>query len=63
MRSLQVLKPAAKATVEQGMIAAFELALNHWQYHEELWLRGDAQARGALLESVTAVAAGMRNTG
>ncbi len=52
VRPLRVLKPAAKATVEQGMIAAFELALNHWQYHEELWLRGDAQARASVIEAV-----------
>ena len=32
------------------MIAAFELALSHWQYHEELWLRGDAQARASVIE-------------
>ena len=50
VRPLRVLKPAAKATVEQGMIAAFELALSHWQYHEELWLRGDAQARASVIE-------------
>ncbi|EJA2550497.1 inorganic triphosphatase [Serratia marcescens] len=52
VRPLRVLKPAAKATVEQGMIAAFELALSHWQYHEELWLRGDAQARASVIEAV-----------
>ena len=34
------------------MIAAFELALSHWQYHEELWLRGDAQARASVIEAV-----------
>lgn len=51
-RPLAVLKFAAKSTVEQGMIAAFELALEHWQYHEELWLRGNPQARYAVLEAV-----------
>ena len=34
------------------MVAAFELALSHWQYHEELWLRGDKQARRAVMEAI-----------
>lgn len=49
---LTVLKPAPKFTVEQGMVAAFELALSHWQYHEELWLRGDKQACRAVMEAI-----------
>lgn len=49
-RQLRVLKPAAKSSVEQGMIASVELALSHWQYHEELWLGGDVQARRSVLE-------------
>ncbi len=52
LRPLSVLKPAPKSTVEQGMVAAFELALSHWQYHEELWLRGDKQARRAVMEAI-----------
>ncbi|WP_156294475.1 inorganic triphosphatase [Serratia oryzae] len=54
-RPLAVLKPAAKSTVEQGMVAAFELALSHWQYHEELWLRGDKQARRAVMEAIALI--------
>ncbi|AHG19617.1 adenylate cyclase [Chania multitudinisentens RB-25] len=54
-RPLAVLKPAAKSTVEQGMVAAFELALSHWQYHEELWLRGDQQARRAVVEAIALI--------
>lgn len=54
-RPLTVLKPAAKSTVEQGMVAAFELALSHWQYHEELWLRGDRQARRAVMEAIALI--------
>ncbi|WP_337262723.1 MULTISPECIES: inorganic triphosphatase [unclassified Serratia (in: enterobacteria)] len=54
-RPLAVLKPAAKSTVEQGMVAAFELALSHWQYHEELWLHGDKQARRAVMEAIALI--------
>ncbi|CAI1058096.1 CYTH domain-containing protein [Serratia ficaria] len=54
-RPLNVLKPAAKSSVEQGMIASFELALSHWQYHEELWLRGDAQARRSVMEAIALI--------
>lgn len=54
-RPLSVLKPAAKSSVEQGMCASFELALSHWQYHEELWLRGDAQARRSVIEAIALI--------
>lgn len=47
LRPVPVLKVKAKATVEEGMRSAFLLALDQWQYHEELWLRG---TRGALAE-------------
>ncbi|MRS14377.1 CYTH domain-containing protein [Enterobacteriaceae bacterium RIT691] len=31
---------------------ALEAALAHWQYHEELWLRGNAQAKAEVLNAV-----------
>lgn len=34
------------------MSAALHLALNHWQYHEDLWLRGDPQAKAGVLEGI-----------
>lgn len=40
-----VLTLPAKASVEQGLEAAMELALAQWQYHEELWLRGVESAK------------------
>ncbi len=43
-RPMPVLKVKPKATVEEGMRAAFTLALTQWQYHEELWLRGETAA-------------------
>ncbi|KAB8312530.1 inorganic triphosphatase [Erwinia endophytica] len=44
LRPVPVLKVRPKAPVEEGMRAAFMLALSQWQYHEELWLRGDSGA-------------------
>ncbi|MEC5344467.1 inorganic triphosphatase [Brenneria populi] len=41
-----ILEP--KATIDRAIGAALEYALSHWQYHEELWVRGNAEARGAL---------------
>ncbi|MER0047798.1 inorganic triphosphatase [Pectobacterium odoriferum] len=41
----------AKTNIDQAIRAALELALNHWQYHEELWVRGNASAREALPEA------------
>lgn len=32
--------------------AALEAALAHWQYHEELWLRGNAEAKEEVLKAV-----------
>lgn len=52
IRPLPVWTPPAKATVEQGMAGVLEQALSHWQYHEELWLRGDKQARHAMIEAL-----------
>ncbi|WP_113626723.1 CYTH domain-containing protein [Pectobacterium peruviense] len=37
-----------KTNIDQAIRAALELALSHWQYHEELWVRGDSSAREAL---------------
>ena len=55
LRPLPVMQVKAKATVEEGMRAALLLALNQWQYHEELWLRGDAAAQGGVQEALETV--------
>ena len=55
VRPLPVLQFKPKATVEEGMQAALTLALKQWQYHEELWLRGEPAARDAVLEALEAV--------
>ncbi|WMY73787.1 inorganic triphosphatase [Buttiauxella selenatireducens] len=52
IKPLTVLRVPAKATVEQGLEGSVELALSHWQYHEELWLRGNGKAKAQVLEAV-----------
>ncbi len=47
-----ILRTAAKATVEQGLEASLDLALSQWQYHEELWLRGDESAKEHVLDAM-----------
>ena len=54
-RSLPVFKAAPKATVEQAMAEALALAMDHWQYHEELWVRGDKTVRLSVLQAVETV--------
>lgn len=44
-----------KASLEQGLEAALTLALSHWQYHEELWARGNDDAARQVLHSVALV--------
>lgn len=52
VRALPLQKAAAKATVEQGMVTALTAGLTHWQYHEEAWLRGNAQAKEGVAEAL-----------
>jgi triphosphatase len=54
-RALPVFHAAPKATVEQALSGMLEMALSHWQYHEELWVRGDKTARISVLQGVEAV--------
>lgn len=55
IKPVPLLRLPAKATVEEGMTATFLLGLNQWQYHEEVWLRGNANARHAIQESLEIV--------
>lgn len=55
LKAAGILQMPAKSTVEQGLDGALELALSHWQYHEELWVRGNGQARGQVLAAVAMV--------
>lgn len=52
LRPVPLLKIKPKATVEQGMQSAFLLALSQWQYHEELWLRGNPDALNEIQEAL-----------
>ncbi|MFC3396550.1 inorganic triphosphatase [Brenneria rubrifaciens] len=47
-RPVTVLAVEPKANIDQAINTALEYALAHWQYHEELWVRGDQSAREAL---------------
>lgn len=55
LKPLTFLETAPKATLEQGLIGALELALAHWQHHEELWVRGVAGAQAQVAEAVALV--------
>jgi triphosphatase len=52
LRALPLQRIAAKATVEQGMVNAMTVAINQWQYHEEVWLRGNQDAKEAVVEAL-----------
>lgn len=52
LRPFPLLKASNKATVEEGMVAAMSAGLSHWQYHEEVWLRGNAAAQDAVREAL-----------
>ncbi|KAA9002506.1 inorganic triphosphatase [Affinibrenneria salicis] len=45
---LDILLVEPKASIDQGIATALESALRYWQYHEELWARGDESARQRL---------------
>lgn len=51
IKPLTILTLPPKATVGQAFEAALESALAHWQYHEELWLRGKAKAKIEVLNA------------
>ncbi|WJV53121.1 inorganic triphosphatase [Pectobacteriaceae bacterium CE90] len=52
-RPLAFMPVEPKMTLDQAIRAGLEYALSHWQYHEELWVRGNAAAREALPEAGT----------
>lgn len=47
-RPVTVLAVEPKTNIDRAVGAALEYALAHWQYHEELWVRGNTSARQAL---------------
>lgn len=51
IKPLTILALPPKATVEQAFEAALENALTHWQYHEELWLRGKVKAKKEVINA------------
>ncbi len=52
LKETTVLRVAPKASVEQGMEAALELALSQWLYHEELWARNVKNAKTHVLAAM-----------
>ena len=54
-RPTPILKVQAKATTEQAFTAALELGLSQWQYHEELWVRGDNRAKADVQSAITLI--------
>lgn len=54
-RELSGMAWLPKASVEQGLESALAMALSHWQYHEELWARGNANAARQVANSVALV--------
>nr|WP_318384345.1 inorganic triphosphatase [uncultured Enterobacter sp.] len=51
----QILRVVPKASVEQGLEGALELALAQWQYHEELWVRGISAAKEDVMKAIALV--------
>ena len=52
LQPLTILTLPAKSTVGQALESALERALAHWQYHEELWLRGHKKAKVEVINAV-----------
>lgn len=55
LRPLTVLSVPRKASVEQAFEAALEKALSQWQYHEELWVRGNAAAKAGVQAAISLI--------
>lgn len=55
IRPLTIIKMKPKASVEEGLQTALEAALSHWQYHEELWVRGNSQAKAHVQQAISLV--------
>lgn len=55
VKETTILHVAPKASVEQGLEAALELALSQWQYHEELWARNVKNAKSHVLAAIAMV--------
>lgn len=52
IKPLTILTLPPKAAVGQAFEAALESALSHWQYHEELWLRGKKKAKTEVVNAL-----------
>jgi len=52
IKPLPVFHELEKLNVEQALQKAIELTLSYWQYHEELWLTGNQDAKMAVLDAI-----------
>lgn len=55
LKPLTILSVPRKASVEQAFEAALENALSRWQYHEELWVRGNKAAKAGVIEAIALI--------
>lgn len=51
-KAFSILHVAEKSTVEQALQQAIEIALAHWQYHEDLWVSGNKNAKHSVLFAI-----------
>lgn len=52
VRPITAYHELAELNTEQALQKAIEKALSYWQYHEELWLKGDKHANAAILRVI-----------
>lgn len=45
LKPLEILRLPGKSSTERGLEASLDLAMAHWLYHKEVWLRGNAAAK------------------
>ncbi|WP_353612994.1 inorganic triphosphatase [Mangrovibacter phragmitis] len=58
-QALPIMQLPLKSSVEKGLETALGIALNHWLYHEELWVRGDQKAKNEIIESIGLIRAAL----
>lgn len=55
IKAFSIVSTAPKSTVEQALTQTIEAALSYWQYHEDLWLAGEGNARSSVIEAITVI--------
>lgn len=52
IKPLKILALPARSSIEQGLEGALKMGLAHWLYHEEVWLRGNSEAKAQVQKGV-----------